>query len=210
MNIAKAYKKYSTPKNLQEHMLRVAALSKIIVDNWNGPAINKPAIITACVIHDIAKPVMFDLSKQAQFGMTQKEISDLYKLQEIIKTKFGTDEHSATVEMCKDLRAGKDVIKILENIEWEFIPRLLKNNNFEPLVGIYCDMRISPDGIHKMADRFENLSKREGPGYHDFEQVTHDGNILEQTIQENVKIDLNSITNAELNPLFPELLNLEI
>ena len=34
MNIIEIYKKYHLPENLQMHMLRVAACSNLIIDNW--------------------------------------------------------------------------------------------------------------------------------------------------------------------------------
>lgn len=45
MNIVEIYNKYYLPKNLQMHMLRVAACSKMIIDNWNGPKIDKEEIL---------------------------------------------------------------------------------------------------------------------------------------------------------------------
>ena len=36
MNILEIYKKYGIPENLQMHMLRVAACSNLIIDNWEG------------------------------------------------------------------------------------------------------------------------------------------------------------------------------
>lgn len=45
MNISEVYKKYMTPKNLQEHMLRVAALSKIVGDNWTGSTNDRKHIL---------------------------------------------------------------------------------------------------------------------------------------------------------------------
>lgn len=36
MNIIDIYNKYHLPENLQMHMLRVAACSNLIIDNWNG------------------------------------------------------------------------------------------------------------------------------------------------------------------------------
>ena len=36
MNILEIYNKYHLPENLQMHMLRVAACSNLIIDNWTG------------------------------------------------------------------------------------------------------------------------------------------------------------------------------
>ena len=43
-NIMEIYEKYYIPEQLQLHMLRVAACSKLITDNWEGKEIDKEAI----------------------------------------------------------------------------------------------------------------------------------------------------------------------
>ena len=43
MNIIEIYKKYHLPENLQMHMLRVAACSNLIIDNWTGVEIDNKA-----------------------------------------------------------------------------------------------------------------------------------------------------------------------
>ena len=53
MNIIEIYKKYHLPENLQMHMLRVAACSNLIIDNWNGPDIAGPQKF-------IGRPVRFE------------------------------------------------------------------------------------------------------------------------------------------------------
>ena len=52
MNIIDIYNKYHLPENLQMHMLRVAACSNLIIDNWKGIEIDKDAIIRVCLLHD--------------------------------------------------------------------------------------------------------------------------------------------------------------
>jgi hypothetical protein len=210
MNVGKAYEKYMTPKNLQEHMLRVASLSKIIVDNWIGPTIDKLAIIKACAMHDIAKPVAFNTSKaaQAKFGVTPEDALNMKKLQNFIKDKFGSDEHKAAIEMCKDMNLGEKAIKLLEDIEWKYTARLLSENNLESLIPVYCDMRIGPRGLLSLTERINNLGQRTIG--HDIASFHREGNKLEQKLQENISVDLNLITEQELESLFPELLSLEI
>ena len=57
MNIIKIYNKYYLPENLQMHMLRVAACSNLIIDNWKGIEIDKDAIIRVCLLHDMGNMV---------------------------------------------------------------------------------------------------------------------------------------------------------
>ncbi len=209
MNLRQTYEKYMTPKNLQEHMLRVTAISKIITDNWTGRTVDKLAIIKACAIHDIAKPVAFDISKDLQtvYGMTSEDIANLGKLQRFIKENFGIEEHEASVEMGKEMNIGEKVVNLLENIHWSYTARLLKENDLESLIPIYCDMRVGPHGILKLNDRFDDLRKRRCESY---DQYLQDGELLEQKIQENIKINLKLITDDQLDSLFGELLNLKI
>lgn len=191
MNVRQDYEKFTTPKNLQEHMLRVAVLSKIIFNKWTGPTINENAVLKACALHDVAKPITFDIAKQAQYGMPPKDIENLEKLQKFIIGKYGIDEHKASVGICKDLGMEIKAIEILENIEWKYIPDLFKTNNIEPLVAIYCDMRIGPKGILTMQERINDLKKRVGEGGYNYKEFEKDGKDLEQKMRENTNIDLN-------------------
>lgn len=65
MNIIDIYNKYHLPENLQMHMLRVAACSNLIIDNWNGQKLDKEAIIRVCLLHDMGNMVKIseDFSK---------------------------------------------------------------------------------------------------------------------------------------------------
>lgn len=208
MTVAQLYEKYMTPKNLQEHLLRVAALAKIICDNWTGEPLNNHAVVATCAVHDIAKPITFDVTKQAQYGMPQEDIDKLTVLQKTVIEKFGDNEHKATVGISKDSGLEGDGLRLLENLEWEYIPRLISVKDTESLLPIYCDMRIGPNGILTLNKRFEDLRNRKVTYYH--KDSVRDGAALEEYLRPNVKIDLNSITDAQLNSLFPELLNLEI
>ena len=53
VKVLQIYEKYYLPENLQMHMLRVAACSWLIIDHWNGPQIDKNAIIRVLLLHDM-------------------------------------------------------------------------------------------------------------------------------------------------------------
>lgn len=209
MKVSEIYEKFNIPQNLRTHMLRAAAISKIIFDNWTGGKVDRSATTMACAMHDIAKPVSFDLSIQAEYGTSEEEIVNLGKLQNLIKSKYGTDEHKAAAEMCRDIGVNSKSVEIIKNLEWPFLPRLFKENNIEALVAIYSDMRIGPNGILSLSARVDNLQKRRFTG-HDFEGYQRNGKVLQQRIQESVKIDLNKMTDDNLNSRFDEILNTEI
>ena len=73
--VIEIYKKYHLPENLQMHMLRVAACSNLIIDNWNGTEINKESIIRVCLLHDMGNMVKIpeDFSKNEAFLKIRKK-----------------------------------------------------------------------------------------------------------------------------------------
>ena len=205
MTIQEIYNKYKITKNLQEHMLRVGALCEIITNNWTGNKINKRAVVIAALLHDIAKPISFDLAKQAKFGMTPAEINDLTNYQKYLKRNFGEEEHEALIGIAKYLSCDKATIRIIGNTEWNLIPELIKNNDNESLIEIYGDMRISPNGIVLLSNRLDELKNRKSEDNH--EAHMRNGIQTEKIINRQVSINLNLITDESINSSFKQLLN---
>lgn len=205
MNTKQIYEKYFIPPNLQEHMLYVASLSKIIVDNWTGPTINKNAIIQASLFHDIAKPLHFDLEKQAQYGMSQTDIQKLKNHQQTLKDAFGDDEHICTVKIFENMGCSVTARTIINNFEWINIPQLEKIKDLNSLIPIYADMRIGPMGIVTLQNRLHDLKQRTGESDHE-----HNGIELEQLISKHVLINLQSVSNQHLKTYVNILLNMDI
>lgn len=208
MRIKEIYTKYKTPTNLQEHMLRAGALAAIILDHWIGKSLDQKSIVQTCLLHDIAKPMTFNLSEQPRFGASTLELKNLKKLQKDLKEKYGKNEYRASLEICREVGCKPKVIKLLETLEWDYIAPLLKKNNMEALIPYYCDMRIGPQGILSLQARLDDLHQRRN--LKDYDQRRQNGIILEQKIKENVDFDLVLITDNQLNARFHKLLNIEI
>ncbi len=208
MKVSQIYQDYMIPQNLQEHMLRVAALAEILLEHWIGTAVDKNSIIQACLFHDIAKPMTFDLAKQAKFGMLPSDIEKLDKLQKRLKTKYGDEEYLATVKIIKTIGCTPNAVRQAESLDWKHIPMLLENSEIESLILIYCDMRISPKGILPLLARLEELKERTVT--EDYEGKVKDGLSLEFLIKQNVDLDVNSITDAQLYNYFDRLFSRDI
>lgn len=203
MKIRQVYLKYMTPTNLQEHMLRVASLSKIICENWIGNTINEEAILTTCLFHDIAKPITFDPQQQSKYGMNEDQIKDLISSQKILVEKYGPIEHTATLAISKEVRLDDETLRALDNFEWENLPRLVEQNDFNSLIPLYCDMRIGPKGILLLEQRIADLNQRiENKKHNDH---LENGIILKKLVKENVSIDLDKITDEQINANFEYL-----
>lgn len=208
MKTKQIYDNYMIPQNLQKHMLSVASLAEILHEHWMGKEVDNQAIIQACIFHDAAKPMTFDLSKQAQFGMSASDINRLKEFQGRLKSKYGSEEHHATIKICEEIGLSPIAIKLVNNFEWSYIPRLLEVDDIESLIPIYCDMRIGLKGILSLNERLSELKERVSAK--DYEENVKNGSALEQKIKNNVRLDINSITDDQINKRFENLLNAEI
>ena len=57
--ITDIYKEYKIMPSLQMHMLRVAAVTKMIVDNYNMD-LDKESLVVAALVHDLGNIVKMD------------------------------------------------------------------------------------------------------------------------------------------------------
>ncbi len=140
--------------------------------------------------------------------MSESEINGLDRLQKRLRGKYGDNEHEATVGLCRDLGCDDMTVRIVNNLEWAYIPRLFSESETESLLAIYRDMRIGPRSILLLIDRLTDLKNRTNAD--EFEQNVANGNKLENFIQENVSINLNEISEEKIDSYFETLRNIEI
>ena len=152
MNILRIYDKYHLPENLQMHMLRVAACSNLIIDNWNGPYIDKQAIIRVCLLHDMGNMVKIqeNESKDIEFLKIRKEYFD----------KYGTNDYEINLEIGKQEGLTEKELKILDGKRSRKNEETLKSNSYERKICAYCDQRVAPDGVVSIKERLEDAKVR--------------------------------------------------
>lgn len=152
MNIIEIYNKYHLPENLQMHMLRVAACSNLIIDNWNGPKIDKEAIIRVSLLHDMGNIVKIpkDFSKDEGFIKTRKKYFD----------KYGTNDHEINLEIGKQEGLDEKEIEILDGKRSRKNEETLRSNSYERKICAYCDQRVSPNGVVSIKERLEDAKVR--------------------------------------------------
>lgn len=151
-NILAIYNKYHIPENLQMHMLRVAACSNIIMDNWNGPEIDKKAVTRVCLLHDMGNIVKIpeDFSDDKEFQKTRKKYFDI----------FGTNDHEINMEIGKIEGLTKKELEILDGKRSRKNEQTLKSDCYEIKLCAYCDQRVAPDGVESLRERLEDVKKR--------------------------------------------------
>ncbi len=152
MNIIQIYKKYYLPENLQMHMLRVAACSNLIIDNWNGPEIDKEAIIRVCLLHDMGNIVKIpeDFSDDKKFIETRRRYFE----------KHGTNDHEINLEIGKIEGLSDKELKILDGKRSRKNEETLNSNSYERKICAYCDQRVAPNGVVGIKERLEDAKVR--------------------------------------------------
>lgn len=152
MNIIKIYEKYYIPENLQMHMLRVAACSNLILDNWNGPKIDKKAIIRVSLLHDMGNIVKIpeDFTNDTNFVKTRKKYFE----------KYGTNDHEINLEIGKQEGLTEKEITILDGKRSRKNEETLSSNSYKRKICAYCDQRVAPDGVVGIKERLEDAKIR--------------------------------------------------
>ena len=152
MNIIEIYKKYHLPENLQMHMLRVAACSNLIIDNWNGEEIETDSIIRVSLLHDMGNMVKIpeDFSNDEEFIKIRKEYFD----------KYGTNDHEINLEIGKKEGLTEKEIDILDGKRSRKNEETLASNSYERKICAYCDQRVAPDGVVGIRERLEDAKIR--------------------------------------------------
>lgn len=152
MNIIEIYRKYYLPENLQMHMLRVAACSNLIIDNWNVPEIDQKSIIRVCLLHDMGNMVKIpeDFSSDEEFLKIRKKYFD----------RYGTNDHETNLEIGKQEGLTEKELKILDGKRSRKNEETLNSNSYERKICAYCDQRVAPDGVTSIEERLEDAKIR--------------------------------------------------
>lgn len=152
MNILEIYKKYSLPENLQMHMLRVAGCANLIIDNWDGPKLEKESIIRVSLLHDMGNilKIAEDFYDDEGFRKTRK----------IYFEKYGTNEHEANMEIGKIEGLTDKELIILDGKRSRKNEETLKSDSYEIKICAYCDQRVAPDGVVSIKKRLEDAKVR--------------------------------------------------
>lgn len=152
MNIIEIYNKYHLPENLQMHMLRVAACSNLIIDNWNGLEIDRESIIRVCLLHDMGNMVKIPVeeSKDEEFLKVRKKYFD----------KYGTNDHEINLEIGKQEGLTEKEITILDGKWSRKNEETLQSNSYERKICAYCDQRVAPNGVIGITERLEDAKIR--------------------------------------------------
>lgn len=152
MNIIEIYKKYHLPEHLQMHMLRVAACSNLILDNWNGITINKETIIRASLLHD--------MGNMAKISENEVEDEKFRKIRKEYIDKYQRDSHKINLIIAKEEGLKDYEIEIIDKKSSKRGEETLNSERYDVKILLYADQRVAPYGVTSLKERLEEVKRR--------------------------------------------------
>jgi 23S rRNA maturation-related 3'-5' exoribonuclease YhaM len=206
--ISDIYAEYKIIPSLQLHMLRVAAVASIICDNFNEP-LPKDEIITACLLHDMGNIIKFKMDVMPEFFQPEgveywQSVKDEYI------TKYGNNEHEATVKIIKELNLPGYVALLADQNRFSLICEHRESDDMKIKIVHYADGRVTPHGVVSYEDRMNEAKKRyesheNSPRELERRRLVDCGLEIEKQIFAKCKIKPEDITDNEVMPLISTL-----
>ena len=204
------YNHFQIPPGLQKHMYIVTMIGKYICDSWQGPSINKQAIVTALLLHDLGNLIKIDLSENAVILDPTLHDSSWRGIQQKLIKKYGTSAHKATLKMAKEIITDSPTLKLIDAMDATNLEKI-SQESWEHQICEYADMRVIPNGISSLDkrltdihDRYQHLS----PDWEDKELLTKNkifGKKIEDSLQENTIENIIFIPQRKIDSYLIEL-----
>ncbi len=211
MIIKEVYERFCVPVTLQEHMIRVAWVAKIICNHWIWEKIDGELIIKSALLHDLWNIVKMDFSLHDEWYWESIERWNVKK-QEIIQ-RYWPSAHDATLAMCDELWVDQRVIEIINCIGIESFGETQDVSNEIKIVR-HADMSVDPWWITSIWNRFLEAQKRypTRPRAQDilFEQLFEMAHQCQKELFSQTTIQPDDITNVSTKEIQGALRNFTI
>lgn len=155
------YRAYRVPPNLQRHLLRVAAVGKLICDNWAGPSLNATRIVAALLLHDIGNIVKADYDRFPElFPEEMKNLGYWKAIQNWMRSRFGGSDLDASVGVASELGVSESVVRLIQ--EKQFLNNIdtAAKSDFDVKIAAYADQRVGPHGVLTLEERLAEARRR--------------------------------------------------
>lgn len=208
LTFSEIYTKLSLPPNLQEHHCRVASVGLAIADHWKGNPLQRKTLAQALMAHDLGNIIKFDLEKFPELLKDNGEGVEYWKgVQRKIISRYGNNVHEATIAMAKEMGAQPSVIFLLEKMGSSQVMHTFEHGTWEDKILLYADMRVMPQGIVTLAERFADLAIRYSHKISHEEALKRQAHaeFIEQDIQKYCSIELTAIDNPVVGHYQTEL-----
>ena len=197
--------------NLQLHQLRVAAVAKLICDNFNGP-LNANDVIAACLFHDMGNIIKSDLVQFPEFLEPQGR-AYWENVKADFVAKYGDNAHDGNIAIAHELELPPQVAGYIDGISFSNIKIIAAGDSFEQKICEYADTRVGPYGILPMQARLGEararyVAARSGKPYYTqdgFDELLAHAGEIESQIFQKASMTPEDVSDATVAPLLTEL-----
>lgn len=210
MLIREIYQKYQIMPQLSLHMRRVGGVGKIIMSGWKE-TIDQDLVLRVLLLHDVGNIVKFDLSEEGQKKLKSTTSVDLpywRQVQQEFWAKYGQDAHEVTKQIVAELKQD-DVNSVMEQDHMTYHSddrRQILDQPWPAQLLQYADTRVIPSGVVTLKERIADLCRRYNQPIASFAYMYD----LERGIAARTTINLETIGELDVKPLFDELLTYDI
>jgi len=207
--ITDIYTEYKIMPQLQMHQFRVAAVAKQICNSLKIE-INEPSIITACLLHDMANIVKFDLEHFPEF-LEPQGLNYWQSVQKEFIEKYGEDDHEATRNLVHGMDLSLQTLNLLDKCLDHTVKENIGSFGIEACICKYADTRLSPHGIMPLRERLEEWQRRDSRITKEYmENTYHTFKLVEENIFSHSNIKPEDINDESVRGIIEELKNFEI
>jgi len=153
MTIQDIYEKYDIMPNLQTHMLRVAAVAKIICDSLIDP-VDTDNVVSAMLLHDMGNILKFNLTLYPVF-LKPQGLLYWQAVQKTYRKKYGNDEHDGTAMIARELCVSDRIFELLSSVGFTKAKENLLSADMSKKICSYADQRVTPFGITDLETRIQ-------------------------------------------------------
>jgi hypothetical protein len=206
--VQQIYSDYKIMPNLQLHQLRVAAVAKTIIDNFQEP-LNEKGIILACLFHDMGNIIKSDLNYFPEF-LEPEGLEYWQNVKNKYIDKYGHEEHIATEKIAKEINLSFNVLACIKKIGFSNAKINEIDDSFENKICNYSDMRVGPYGVLPMEERIHEGHKRYEGRKHaiysdSFDSLVESLRNIEKQIFNKTNIKPSEISNDVIDSIIKEL-----
>jgi len=214
MLITEIYKKYKINKGLQEHMIRVAAVAKMICDNTDT-VLDTKNIVRACLVHDMGNLIKSKMDTHSEL-FEPEGVEFWSNIQAEMIEQYGNDVHIATIAMVEDMELDEKSTFYFRAIGGEDTQRVHVEGTLGEKIATYSDMRIGLEGVVSLKERMDDIRRRyiarNMEGFSSDAIDVREARLvdMERDIFENLKIRPENITDTSTEKIQKELWGWEI
>jgi putative nucleotidyltransferase with HDIG domain len=157
MTIWEAYDRYKIMPNLRLHQMRVAAVARTLA---LALGIHHETVTRAGLVHDMGNIMKSDMSQFPEAFYAPEGRAYWENVKKDMGARFGTDEHSATGAILRDLGMDAEIIALISGMGFSKAEAIAAHGSPELRVLEYADQRVGPYGIVSMQERLHEGHER--------------------------------------------------